>query len=210
MLAIVDYGLGNLGSIRNMLKRIGVEAVVTSDPARIAVADHLILPGVGAFGEGMRNIEERGLRQVLDEQVLHRRIPVLGICLGMQLMTRGSQEDDAPGLAWIDAETVRFHFEPASQPLRVPHVGWNTVDIARADSLFRGLDTDEDTAFYFAHSYHVVCDREDDVLARTLYGYSFVSALQHGNVLGTQFHPEKSHRFGKQLLHNFAEWRGAV
>ena len=206
MLVIVDYGLGNLGSIRNMLKRIGAESVITSDREVIAEAERLILPGVGAFGEGMDNIARLGLRGVLERKARQERIPVLGICLGMQLMTRGSEEASVPGLGWVDGETVRFHFPPEARDTRVPHIGWNTVEIVRADSLFRGLDEDEDTAFYFVHSYHVVCHDETDVLARTTHGYAFTSALQHGNVMGTQFHPEKSHRFGMRLLRNFLEW----
>jgi len=221
MVVIVDYKLGNLGSIRNMFKRIGADSVVTSDPEVIALAERLILPGVGAFGEGMDNIARLGLREVLDDKARQEQVPVLGICLGMQLMTRGSEEADVPGLGWVDAETVRFRFAPEAPEApaapqepevpavrenrtpRVPHIGWNTVDIARADTLFRGLDQDEDTAFYFVHSYHVICHDEADVLARTTHGYAFASALQHGNVMGTQFHPEKSHRFGMRLLKNF-------
>lgn len=206
MVVIVDYELGNLGSIRNMLKRIGTEGVITSDPGVIAGAGRLILPGVGAFGEGMDNIARLGLREVLDRKARQERVPVLGICLGMQLMTQGSEEAGVPGLGWVDAETVRFRLPPEARDVRVPHIGWNTVDIARADSLFRDLDADEDTAFYFVHSYHVVCRDEADVLARTTHGYAFTSALQHGNVMGTQFHPEKSHRFGMRLLKNFIEW----
>lgn len=215
MIVIVDYELGNLGSIRNMLRRIGADGVISSNPEVIAGAERLVLPGVGAFGEGMDNIARLGLRAVLDRKVREERVPVLGICLGMQLMTRGSEEAGAPGLAWLDAETVRFRFAPEAQVRaaaggappdrvpRVPHIGWNTVEVVRTDSLFRGLAGDEDTAFYFVHSYHVVCRDESDVLAWTTHGYRFASALQRGNVMGTQFHPEKSHRFGMRLLQNF-------
>lgn len=209
MIVIVDYELGNLGSIRNMLRRIGAESVISSDPEVIARAERLILPGVGAFGEGMGNIDRLGLRDVLDRKCQEERIPVLGICLGMQLMTRGSEEAGVPGLSWVDADTVRFRFPPEAHDVRVPHIGWNTVEIARADSLFRGLDEDEDTAFYFVHAYHVVCHDETDVLARTTHGYAFTAALQRGNVMGTQFHPEKSHRFGMKLLQNFIAWAQA-
>jgi glutamine amidotransferase len=209
MITIVDYKLGNLGSIRNMLRRIGAPAMITSDREAIARAEKLILPGVGAFGEGMGSIAALGLREVLDDLVLRRRVPVLGICLGMQLMTRRSEEDDVPGLGWIAADTVRFRFPPEQRDLHVPHIGWNTVAIARDDSLFRGLAEDEDTAFYFVHSYHVVCADEADVLARAHHGHDFVAAFQHGHILGTQFHPEKSHRFGMQLLRNFAGFEPA-
>jgi glutamine amidotransferase len=206
MVVIVDYKLGNLGSIRNMLQRIGVASAITSNPEEIVRGERLILPGVGAYGDGVANIARLGLREVLDRRAQVDRVPVLGICLGLQLMTRGSEEAGAPGLGWLAADTVRFQFPPEAAELRIPHVGWNTVDAVRSDTLFRGLAEDEDAAFYFVHSYHLVCHDEDDVLARTTYGYPFVSAVQRGNLMGTQFHPEKSHRFGMQLLRNFVEW----
>jgi glutamine amidotransferase len=203
VIAIVDYRMGNLGSIQNMLKRIGVRAVITSDAEVIAKASGLILPGVGAFDTGMENIEQLGLLPVLTAMVMERRTPLLGICLGMQLLTQRSEEGQRPGLGWIEGETVRFRIEQKRHGLKVPHMGWNTVAARRRDTLFKDLD--EDAGFYFVHSYHVVCRREEDILATTNHEYDFVSALERGNLRATQFHPEKSHRYGMQVLRNFVE-----
>ncbi len=201
MLAIIDYGMGNLGSIRNMLKKIGHNAVVTSRTEDIVAADKIILPGVGAFDNGMRNLESRGLVRVLSDKVLREKVPILGICLGMQLMTKCSEEGTLPGLGWVDARTVRFRFDDTANQRKVPHMGWNTVHVLKENRLFRGMD--ERTRFYFVHSYHVVLPDEGDVLTRTHYGFDFVSSYQRGNITGVQFHPEKSHKFGMQLLKNF-------
>jgi imidazole glycerol-phosphate synthase subunit HisH len=204
MIVIVDYGMGNIGSILNMLKRVGAQAKISSAVEDIAAAGKLILPGVGAFDTGMQNLCASGLVEVLNDKVLTQQTPTLGICLGMQLLTRRSEEGKLPGLGWIDGETVRFRFDETQQDLKIPHMGWNTVTVRREDALFRGLD--DDPRFYFVHSYHVVCANEDDVIGSTHRGYDFVSAVRRGNVMGTQFHPEKSHRFGMKLLQNFAEW----
>jgi glutamine amidotransferase len=200
MIAIVDYDMGNVGSIANMLRKLGVESVITSDPAQLEVAEKLILPGVGAFDTGMTNLDRSGLIPVLNRKV-EQGTPVLGICLGMELLTRGSQEGVCPGLGWIDGETVRFKFENG-QKLNVPHMGWNSVQPSTPSVLLRDLPAD--ARFYFVHSFHVVCDSADDVAGRTSYGYDFASVVERGNVFGTQFHPEKSHRFGMGLLRNFA------
>jgi len=202
MIVIVDYGVGNVGSILNMLKRLDVEASVSGKAEEIERADKLILPGVGAFDHGMGSLNASGLRPVLDQQVLERRVPVLGICLGMQLLTRGSEEGKEPGLGWIDGQTVKFRFDAAAR-LRVPHMGWNVVTPVRKDTLFRDLDADH--GFYFVHSYYVTCHSSADVLATTPYGLDFVSSVQKDNVFGAQFHPEKSHKHGMRLLQNFAE-----
>ncbi len=199
MIAIVDYGMGNLGSIQNMLKRIGAQATITKDPAKIGAADKIILPGVGAFDSAMENLNKLGLTPVLNDLVLEKKKPVLGICLGMQLMTKRSDEGHTPGLGWLDAETVRFE----NGPLRVPHMGWNTVDVKRADPLFK--DMYEEPRFYFVHSYYVKCADESDILTSTRYGIDFCSSFARGNIRGVQYHPEKSHKFGMLLLKNFAE-----
>lgn len=201
MITIVDYGMGNLGSIRNMLKKIGVEAQISADPEVVARAGKLILPGVGAFDAGMENLARSGLQPVLDERVRDAGVPTLGICLGMQLMTRRSDEGTKPGLGWIDAEALRF--EPGAAALKVPHMGWNRVHLRREAALV--ADLPDEPRFYFVHSYYVRCRREDDVLLTTPYGPDFHSGVQRDNVWGVQFHPEKSHRFGMQLLRNFAE-----
>lgn len=202
MIAIVDYGMGNIGSIANMLRKIGAEAVVSADPEVIGSADRLILPGVGAFRHGMAHLEERGLLPVLNRRVLEDRVPILGICLGMQLFTRRSEEGDAQGLGWLDAETRRFRQADVPASLRIPHMGWNTVTATRAHPVFD--DMPAEPRFYFVHSYHVVCADEDLVLGRTVHGHEFTSVVQRDNILGMQFHPEKSHRFGLRLLQNFA------
>ena len=200
MITIVDYGMGNLGSIRNMLAKIGVDSEITADPEAVMAAQKLILPGVGAFDAGMQSLERSGLRAVLDERVLNARVPTLGICLGMQLMTRHSSEGDRAGLGWIDAQVRRF--ESAASGLKVPHMGWNLVAPARPAALLDDLPME--SRFYFVHSYYVECRDSSDVLLTTTYGRRFDSALQRGNVWGVQFHPEKSHKFGMQLLTNFA------
>lgn len=203
MIIIVDYGMGNLSSIANMLKKAGTTAKISAEPQVIGGAEKLILPGVGAFESGMQNLAERGLIEPLNRAVCERRVPVLGLCLGMQLMTRGSEEGMAPGLSWIDALTVRFRV-PADEPhLKVPHMGWNTVDWTRPSHLASEMAAE--ARFYFVHSYHLVCADEADIAGRTMYGYQFASAIERGNILGVQFHPEKSHRFGMQLLKQFAD-----
>lgn len=203
MIVIVNYGIGNLGSVLNMLKKVGADAVISSDPVEIEKADKLILPGVGAFDTGMRHLHESNLVGLLNEKALARRTPTLGICLGMQLLMQKSEEGDLPGLGWIEGANVKFRFDENNGHLKIPHMGWNTVTVKRHDSLFKNLD--QEARFYFVHSYQVVCQRESDVLATTHHGDDFVSALQSGNIMGTQFHPEKSHKFGMKLLSNFAE-----
>lgn len=205
MITIVDYGLGNLGSIRNMLKRIGAESRISGDPGEIRTSGALILPGVGAFDHGMANLREKGLEEPLNEAARIRRRPVLGICLGMQLLTRMSEEGELPGLGWIEADTRRFRFpvEPGGPVLRVPHMGWNIVTPKPDSVLFRGM-TEQENRFYFVHSYRVLCDNPLDVGGMTPYGEPFCSVIESGNILATQFHPEKSHRFGMRLLENFA------
>ncbi len=203
MIVVVDYGMGNLGSILNMLKKIGTAAIVSSKPEDIADAEKLILPGVGAFDHGMKNLDGLGLIPLLEDRVLGAGTPTLGICLGMQLLTERSDEGTRPGLGWIKAETVRFKSETGHGKLRVPHMGWNTVRPARAGGLFDGLEIG--ARFYFVHSYYVQCHEPADVLATTTYGDEFVCAVRRGALSGVQFHPEKSHRYGMQLLRNFVE-----
>jgi glutamine amidotransferase len=185
----------------NMLGRIGAAAQLADDPESIARADRIILPGVGAFDHAMERLEGSGLLPVLERQVCAQRVPLLGICLGMQLLTRGSEEGTRPGLAWVPADTVRFQFGQTPAP-RLPHMGWGEVRTLRPDALFEGLA--EDARFYFVHGYHVRCDVADHELARCTYGGPFTVAFRAANVCGVQFHPERSHRFGMQLLRNFA------
>jgi glutamine amidotransferase len=201
VIAIVDYGLGNLGSVANMLRKIGVPAKVTSTADEIRSARGLILPGVGHFDEGMRKLRERCLGDVLTDRVIEAKTPVLGICLGMQLLTRRSEEGSEPGLGWIGADVKRFVFSAGAR-LSVPHMGWNEIDIVDED-MFRAMPSTP-PRFYFVHSFHVVCDESRTVAAWSTYGTRFPAAIHAGNIYGAQFHPEKSHRFGMAVLKNFA------
>lgn len=200
MITIVDYGMGNLGSIMNMFRRIGADVETTGDPERIADARKILLPGVGAFDAAMERLGQGPLRDVLERKAHVERVPVFGICLGMQLLTRGSEEGKLPGLGWLPAATRKF---PARPDLKVPHMGWNAVTAPRPDPLTRGLDGE--VRFYFVHSFYVHVDDPSDSILRAEYGVVFDAAIHRGNIFGAQFHPEKSHRFGMRLLQNFAE-----
>lgn len=199
MITIVDYGLGNLGSVLNMMKKIVVPAQITSDPETISKAQKILLPGVGAFDAAMEKLHKTKLREILDHKALVEKVPVLGICLGMQLLTRGSEEGQLPGLNWVPAFTYKF---PASQ-LKVPHMGWNLVKPFTSSPLIENFD--EEFRFYFVHSYYVKAEDEKNSIMRTEYGITFDSGIQNENIFGAQFHPEKSHRFGMQLFKNFAK-----
>jgi glutamine amidotransferase len=197
---IVDYGMGNIGSVLNMFKHIGVEAEITADLQQIADAEKLLLPGVGAFDHAMRRIIDTGFKEVLDKKALVDKVPILGICLGMQLLTRGSEEGNLPGLGWISADTIKF---PPIPGLKVPHMGWNLVKPITPCVLTDGLR--EESRYYFVHSYHVKVDSEENSVLRTTHGVEFDSAIHADNIYGTQFHPEKSHKFGMELLKNFSQ-----
>jgi glutamine amidotransferase len=204
MIAVIDYKMGNHGSIMNVLKKIGVQAIISADPKEIEKADKLILPGVGSFDSGMKNLNDLGLLTVLNEMVLQKGTPIMGICLGMQLFSRGSEEGTLPGLCWIDAQAVRFKFNnEQNSRLRIPHMGWNMVEVTQGSPLFHEMYPEP--RFYFVHSYHLSCKDEKNILTRTFYGYSFISSVISGNVVGVQFHPEKSHKFGVKLMKNFVE-----
>lgn len=200
-IAIIDYGMGNVGSIRNMLRKVGALPVVVSSPAGLDGVGKIVLPGVGAFDQGMDKLEATGFRCALERLVLERKIPILGICLGMQLFTRASEEGSRPGLGWVAAETRRFRRDSLPADLRIPHMGWNTTQQRKASALFDPSLGEQ--RFYFLHAYHVVCDAAEDVLTETEYGSPFVSAFACGNIIGAQFHPEKSHRFGVEFFRRF-------
>lgn len=203
MITLIDYGVGNLGSIQNMLKKLGAESAIASDIAAIERATKLFLPGVGAFDAGMGQLNASGLRSALDAAVLGRKVPVAGICLGMQLMTEGSEEGQLPGLGWVPARTVRF-VPAAGETLKVPHMGWSVVSPAKPSPALDFLEGE--SRFYFVHSYHVACRNRADALLQAQYGsVAFDAAFERGNILGFQFHPEKSHRFGMALLKAFLE-----
>lgn len=199
--SILDYGLGNLGSIRNMFRKIGVETLSVDSPEGLLGASKILLPGVGAFDAGMRALKARGLTEPLLDRA-RAGIPILGICLGMQLLTRGSEEGTLPGLGLFDASCRRL-LVPIGSALKVPHMGWAQLTRRKASHLLQGLD--DKARFYFVHSYHVVCTDPADVLATSDHGGEFVAMIERGNVVGAQFHPEKSHRFGMQVFRNFAE-----
>jgi imidazole glycerol-phosphate synthase subunit HisH len=202
MISVLDYGVGNLGSIMNMMMRAGVEASLISSPEEVNSATKLLLPGVGSFDNGMQRLSESGMREPLRQRVLADGIPILGICLGMQMLGAGSEEGREPGLGFIDAECRRFRF-PDEPSRKVPHMGWSIVKPRQSSRLLANLG--EEARFYFVHSYHVVAGDPALVLATSTYGIEFVAMVQRGNVMGAQFHPEKSHRFGMTLLANFAE-----
>lgn len=203
MLIIVDYDTGNLRSVQNMLTSIGVASRISGARADIESASALILPGVGHFDFGMRSLKRHDLIGPLSEQVLERKTPLLGICLGAQLLTRGSQEGSEPGLGWIQADTRSFDRSRMSRALRVPHMAWADTEFRASSSLF--VNVEPVPRYYYVHSFHIVADNPADELCHAVHGYRFVSGVQRNNIAGVQFHPEKSHRFGKVVLANFAQ-----
>jgi glutamine amidotransferase len=202
MITIIDYKTGNLGSIQNILKKIGESSIISSDPSIISNATKIILPGVGSFDTGMRNIIELKLFEILNSKALVEKIPILGICLGMQLMSEKSEEGILPGLGWIKGDVRRFTFHNTNE-YKIPHMGWNFVSIRKDCRLLEGMYNDP--RFYFVHSYHFSPANVENILASTEYESEFISAVENGNILGVQFHPEKSHKFGLRLLRNFVE-----
>lgn len=203
MITIIDYGAGNIGSIQNMIRKIGGQAIVTSKEEDIYNAEKLILPGVGSFDYGMRQLNDSGLIASLNKKVIEDKTPILGICLGVQLFTKGSEEGALKGLSWFDAETIKFNL-PIKKKLKVPHMGWNEIDIKKKSKLF--TDMYEDPRFYFVHTYHLKSNSPSDILTESTYGYNFVSSLEKDNIVGVQFHPEKSHKFGMKILTNFIQY----
>jgi glutamine amidotransferase len=202
MIVIVDYGIGNLASVLNMFKKIGAKDVcVSADLEVISKASKLFLPGVGSFDAGMNNLEKSNLIPLLNKKVIKDKIPLLGICLGMQLLTKKSEEGVKPGLGWIDAETVKFNLDP-SLKLKVPHMGWNYIKVLNQNPL---IEMESKSRFYFVHSYHVKCKDESQSLATCHFGFDFTCMVKKDNIYGAQFHPEKSLKFGMQILDNFAK-----
>jgi glutamine amidotransferase len=202
MIVILDFEMGNTGSIRNMISRVGGESVVSSDRSVISNASGLILPGVGAFDSGMASIRRSDFISDVQELVLNEKVPILGVCLGMQVLFDSSEEGHSPGLGWIPGKVKKFNFSCIeSKAPNVPNMGWNHIETVKESSLLTGVDSD--FRFYFVHSYHVVCEEAEHEIAVAEYGYKFTCCVQRENIMGVQFHPEKSHRFGYKLFENF-------
>jgi glutamine amidotransferase len=201
MTAIINYNLGNPKSIKNMLAYLGIESRISANHADIASSERLILPGVGHFQYGMEQLDHLGLIDVLKKEVLENKKPILGICLGMQLLTKQSEEGNLAGLGFVDAQTKKFELQ--NPALKVPHMGWNTVEFKKESPI--NIDVSFNSRYYFVHSFYVDCENQDDILCTTQYGQEFVSGFQHQNIIGLQFHPEKSHKFGMELLANFCK-----
>jgi glutamine amidotransferase len=198
-ITIVDYGVGNLASIANILKKVGVSSEISSDKSVISNAKRLILPGVGSFDYGISSLRKLGLDIILNEKVLTEKTPILGLCLGFQLMTHGSDEGKLDGLGWFNARCSKFKFD--SLEYKIPHMGWNYVNSSKENILSQGLNS---MKFYFVHSYHITNEQAEDIILSANYGYDFICGMQKGNIFGVQFHPEKSHKYGMQLFKNFA------
>jgi len=208
MIGIVDYGVGNLASIRNMLQRVNLPAVISADHMTLTGTKALILPGVGAFDTGISNLKKSGLWNFLNDRVLVEHIPILGICLGVQLMTEGSDEGQLPGLGWIKGRTVAFDRSRLNSENKIPNMGWREITINRRTPLTENLPPEP--RFYFVHSFHLHCVHSEDSIISCRHGYEFTVGVQRDTIWGVQFHPEKSHKFGMRLLENFAGSVGKV
>ena len=203
MITIIDYGVGNINAFVNVYKRVNVTVKIAKSADDLEDAEKLILPGVGHFDHAMSELIKSGMRDKLDELVLVKKIPVIGICVGMQMMGNDSDEGTMQGLNWIDASIKKFDETKIQQATRLPHMGWNDVTPVKSNALFNGFE--QDALFYFLHSYYFECNNPSDVLATSEYGGVFTCAAHHENKYGIQFHPEKSHSYGERLLHNFAK-----
>ena len=200
MIVVVDYSMGNLRSVEKKLKFIDQDVCISTDIKTINGASKLVLPGVGHFSNGAIKLRELGLWDVLNKKVIEQKTPILGICLGMQLMAKDSEEGNKEGLGWFDADIVKFRMRDQLK-YKVPHMGWNNAGVNKESVLFQGIPTE--AMFYFVHSYHIKCKDKQDILTTTEYEYPFTSSIQKGNIYGTQFHPEKSHNWGETILRNF-------
>lgn len=200
MISIINYGVSNVGSMLNMMAKLGVRAEAISTPEQVAKAEKIILPGIGAFDHGMQVLDDAGLTEAIKQRVARDRVPLLGVCLGMQMLGNGSEEGSRPGLGLIEGRCRRFQFN-GDGSLRIPHMGWSELDVRCPNGL---VESHERPRFYFVHSYHFVCADPADCFATARYGIDFTAAVHRDNVWGVQFHPEKSHRFGMALLRNFA------
>lgn len=202
MIGIVDYGMGNLRSVKRKLDRVNAPSFISNDATKLKKSDKLILPGVGHFASAVNELKSRGLWDFLNQEVLINKKPILGICLGMQLMAKHSEEGDSEGLGWFDADVVRFDVQDTLK-YKIPNMGWESITPKKDSFLIK--DIPSEAMFYFVHSYHIVCKTKEDILSSSEYGYEFTSAIEKNNIFGTQFHPEKSHDFGEKLFRNFTE-----
>ncbi len=202
MITIINYGLGNISAFANVYKRLNIPVTIATHKEDLNDASKIILPGVGAFDHAMTLLQKSGMRETLDELVLHKRIPVVGICVGMQILAKSSDEGILPGLGWIDGEVKKFDATLIKHKTRLPHMGWNTINPINSSKLLLGFN--ERSRFYFLHSYYFKCNDIGNEIANTEYGINYSSAVQKENIFGVQFHPEKSHENGIQLLNNFA------
>jgi len=201
MFVIINYGVGNLTSIQNMLKKSGVNALISGEPTAIAAATKILLPGMGHFDNCMQKLNESGLRPLIEKKALEEKIPVLGICVGLQMFMEDSEEGSEKGLGWVKGKTIRFKPEQMKEEEKIPNMGWLEIQAVKPSPILQEL---EGARFYFAHSFHVAPQNKSDILITAHYGYDFTAAVEYNNLVGVQFHPEKSHRFGMQLLKNFA------
>jgi glutamine amidotransferase len=200
LITIIDYGVGNLASVKNMLKKAGFESVLASDISTIENADKIILPGIGAFDHCMQRFNASGLRSLVTQKVIEEKVPLLGICVGLQMLMENSEEGSEPGLGWIAGKTVKFKKEKLGD-LKIPHMGWTDVEIVKPSELTKDLGNEP--RFYFVHSFYVQPDNKEDELLRANYGYDFTAGVSRDNIYGVQFHPEKSHKYGMKILENF-------
>jgi glutamine amidotransferase len=205
MVCVIDYGMGNLHSVYKALKRVGAEVQIITSPSGIEKFDKIILPGVGDFKKGIKNLELSGMKDAIIRQVRDNKISILGICLGMQLLTSHSEEGDVEGLDLISAKTIHFKNLRIPDNLKIPHIGWNNIINCKPDGLLKGCDNE---MVYFVHSYAVFSNDPDNVICETNYGITFHSGLQMENIYGLQFHPEKSHKTGLRILKNFIDLKG--
>jgi glutamine amidotransferase len=203
MITIINYGSGNINAIGNIYDSLNIPFKIANNPSQVENSEKIILPGVGAFDETISMLDESGFRKILDEEVLSKKVPVIGICVGMQILAKSSEEGTLPGLGWIDGVVKKIDKSILMHKPKVPHLGWNSVNIKKDSKLLEGIDEEE--GFYFLHSYYFECNNQNDILSTTNYGKEFSSAVNNNNIYGVQFHPEKSHHNGVKLLQNFAK-----